>query len=230
MIYIKFSNLKINRNEVLRYLGHNGQKIDDDLLKLIDECRKEILHIISPRFIYKYMNVRNGEEGIIVEGTNLILIGDDIKKHLKDSKECVLMAVTLGNDIERKIRQYERINLTKGIILDACATTAIEEVCDIVEDEIRKHTENKGKGITFRYSPGYGDLSLDIQKNFLNVLDAQKTIGLTASENNLLIPRKSVTAIIGIVNKNIKIKKRSCKDCNNYENCNFRRKGENCGA
>ena len=84
--------------------------------------------------------------------------------------------------------------------------------------------------ITFRYSPGYGDLPLDIQKNFLNVLDAQKKIGLTTSENFLLFPRKSVTAIIGIINKNIKIKERNCQECNNYKNCSFRRKGENCGA
>ena len=85
-------------------------------------------------------------------------------------------------------------------------------------------------GITFRYSPGYGDLPLDIQRSFLSVLDTQKKIGLTASENNLLFPRKSVTAIIGIIDKNIKIKKRSCIECSNYENCSFRRKGENCGA
>lgn len=230
MIYINFSSLKIDRDEVLRYLGHNGQKIDDNMIGLIDECRREVVNIISPRFVYRYMNVRSDEDGVIVEGTNLVLRGSDIKNHLKDSTECALLAVTLGNEVERKTRQYERINLTKGIILDACATTAVEEVCDMVEAEIKEYAEKKNMGITFRYSPGYGDLPLDIQGSFLNVLDAQKKIGLTASQNNLLFPRKSVTAIIGIINKNIKIKKKSCTECNNYENCSFRRKGENCGA
>lgn len=229
-IYINFSELKIDRDEVLRYLGHNGQIINEHMMDLIDECRREIVHIISPRFTYSYMNVKKAEEGVIVEGTSLILKGNDIRNHLKNSTECALMAVTLGNEIERKTRQYERINLTKGIILDACATTAVEEVCDMVENEIRTYAENKGMGITFRYSPGYGDLPLDIQRSFLSVLDTQKKIGLTASENNLLFPRKSVTAIIGIIDKNIKIKKRSCIECSNYENCSFRRKGENCGA
>lgn len=230
MIYINFSDLKIDRDEVLRYLGHNGQKLDDNMIKLIDECRKEIVNIISPRFVYRYMNVKSEEDGVLVEGTSLVLKGDDIRNHLKNSNECALLAVTLGNEIERKTRQYERINLTKGIILDACATTAVEEVCDMVENEIREYAQKKDMGITFRYSPGYGDLPLDIQGSFLNVLEAQKKIGLTASQNNLLIPRKSVTAIIGIIDKNIKIKKRSCIECNNYENCSFRRKGENCGA
>ena len=229
-IYINFSKLKIDKDEVLRYLGHNGQIINQDMMNLIDECRREIVHIILPRFTYRYMNVKNTEEGIIVEETSLILKGNDIKNHLKNSVECALMAVTLGNDIERKTRQYERTNLTKGIILDACATTAVEEVCDMVENEIKEYAEKKGMGITFRYSPGYGDLPLDIQGSFLNVLDAQKKIGLTISEANILFPRKSVTAIIGIIDKNIKIKKRSCKECSKYESCSFRRKGENCGA
>ena len=140
------------------------------------------------------------------------------------------MAVTIGNDIERKTRLYEKTNLTKALILDSCATTAVEEVCDIVEEEVRKKAENDNMDITFRYSPGYGDLPLDVQNSFLRTLDAQKRIGLIASENNLLFPRKSVTAIIGIIEKGVSKKKKSCKECNNYENCSFRREGESCGA
>lgn len=68
------------------------------------------------------------------------------------------------------------------------------------------------KDITFRYSPGYGDLPLDVQSSFLRALDAQKKIGLTVSENNLLFPRKSVTAIIGIINSGSKKKIKSCKN------------------
>lgn len=223
-------DLKIDKQEVLRYLGHKGQKIDDKINEMIDSSREEVKKIISPRAVFEYKNIYQTEKGIEVEGTNLILTGNDIIKHLSFSKECVLMAVTLGNDIERKTRLYEKIDLTKALIIDACATTAVEEVCDIIEDKIRKEAQSKGMKITFRYSPGYGDLSLDIQNNFLRVLDAQRKIGLMVSENNLLFPRKSVTAIIGIVTLETKIKKRDCKGCNNYENCSFRREGETCGA
>ena len=132
----------------------------------------------------------------------------------------------LGTNLQLK----EKTNLTKALILDSCATTAVEEVCDIVEEEVRKKAENDNMDITFRYSPGYGDLPLDVQNSFLRTLDAQKRIGLIASENNLLFPRKSVTAIIGIIEKGVSKKKKSCKECSNYENCSFRREGESCGA
>ena len=222
--------LDINKEEVLRYLGYKGQDIDENLANTIEECREEIKKIIMPRVIYTYKNIKLCNDGVEVIATNLILKGKDIKEHLKNSKECVLMAVTLGNEIEKKTRLYEKTNLTKALILDACATTAVEEVCDIVENSIKEKAILSGMNITFRYSPGYGDLPLDVQSNFLRALEAQKKIGLTVSENNLLFPRKSVTAIIGIVDGGIEKKKKSCKQCSNYENCSFKREGETCGA
>jgi hypothetical protein len=223
-------DLKINKEEVLRYLGYKGQNIDENIISIIEECRDEIKKVIMPRVVYNYKNIKLNDEGVEVITTNLILKGRDIKEHLKNSTECVLMAVTLGNEVERKTRLYEKINLTKALILDACATTAVEEVCDIVENNVKEKAVLNGMDITFRYSPGYGDLPLDVQNNFLRALDAQKKIGLTVSENNLLFPRKSVTAIIGIVNYGIEKKKKSCEECNNYENCSFRREGESCGV
>ena len=227
---MKTIELKIDRQEVLRYLGYRGQEIDNNMTEMIDGCRKEVQNVILPRAVYEYKKISSTDKGIEIDGTNLILSGKDIAEHLKNSKECLLMAVTLGNDIEKRTRLYEKVNLTKALIIDACATTAVEEVCDIIEEKVRKEAESMGMNITFRYSPGYGDLPLDIQNNFLRVLDAQKKIGLTVSENNLLFPRKSVTAIIGIVSANIKINKKSCENCSNYNNCTFRREGENCGA
>lgn len=222
--------LNIDKKEVLRYLGHKGQRVDENIDAIVDECIREVKKIITPKAVFEYKNIQITTEGVQIEGTNLILTGNDIKNLLNESKECVLMAVTLGNDIERKTRLYERTNLTKALVLDSCATTAVEAACDIIEEIVKEAAEDKEMSITYRYSPGYGDLPLDIQNSFLRVVNAEKLIGLNVSENNILFPRKSVTAIIGISAKNIKKKKRDCSTCNNYDNCSFRREGESCGA
>jgi cobalamin-dependent methionine synthase I len=107
------------------------------------------------------------------------------------------MAVTLGNLVDAKIRYYEKFNLTKALILDACATVIIESACDEIQEEIKKEALKTNKGITYRYSPGYGDFPIDIQKKILDILEAQKKIGLSVTEDSILIPRKSVTAVIG---------------------------------
>lgn len=222
-------NILINKNEVLRYLGYKGQDYGEDIHNLIDECIEEVKSIIEPKYIYRYFNTEINDEVVNLENTSLELRGKDINKHLSNSKVCVLMIATLGNKIEQTTRLYERSNLTKALIMDACATTAIEEVCDYVEGIVKNKAKEENKNITFRYSPGYGDLDLDIQNDFIKVMDASRKIGVVASSHNLLFPRKSVTAIIGIIDNNIKVHKRNCKDCNKFETCTFRKEGDGCG-
>ena len=229
MKYLK--NINIPKSEVLRYLGHKkNQKIDNKINNLIDETIEEAKKLINPKYVLSYFNTFIKEDGVTFENTNLLLKGKDIRNHLKDSKRTVLMAVTLGSIIEKRIMLYERTNLTKALILDSCATAAVEEVCDIIEDDVKNKALKENLSITFRYSPGYGDLPLDIQRDFLNTLNANKIIGLTVSENNLLMPRKSVTAIIGLIPKEKAISKRTCEVCKNYENCSYRKEGATCGS
>lgn len=219
-----------NKDEVLRYLGYKNQVLDKVTNDLIDELMNEVRSLIKARYIYKFFNIRKGKDKICLCNSNFSITGEDIRNHLDKSEVCVLMAVTLGNSIDEKIRYYEKISMTKALILDACATTAIEELCDKICEELEEVVQRENNTLTSRYSPGYGDLPLDIQKKFLTMLSAEKSIGLTASSNSILIPRKSVTAIVGVVKReNISIKKISCLDCNKYSNCMFRKGDGGCG-
>ena len=226
----KIGKLEIPKDEVLRYLGYRSQTIDEKLDELINLTIEESKTLITPRFITSRCKVSLVENGVKLLGTTILLTGNDIKEHLKDSKECVLMGVTIGGNIEKRINLYGKTNLTKSLILDSCATTAVEEICDKVEDYIKGEAIGNGESTTFRYSPGYGDLSLDVQKDIINTLKAEKTIGLTVSAHNLLMPRKSVTAIIGLIPKDKEVKKKGCEVCKNYENCSFRKEGIVCGS
>ena len=74
----------------------------------------------------------------------------------------------------------------------------------------------------WRYSPGYGDWGLSQQKKFFQIIGAEK-IGMSLSSAMMLIPRKSVTAIIGLEKisadgKNFANEKKSCENCDK-KNC-----------
>lgn len=222
--------INIDENEVLRYLGYKGQKIEEELLLKIRDTIEEGKKLFAPKVIYKEYPINILENGVEVIGTTLVLEGNDIKKLLIGSNRCILMAATIGNYIEKKIRLYERIDLTRGMILDSVSTTAVEDLCDKVCDLIEKDIIEDFEELTFRYSPGYGDLSLNIQKNFIEVLDATRKIGVNVSEHMLLFPRKSVTAIVGIRKKLGKKTKKSCINCKNYENCLYRKEENSCGC
>lgn len=219
----------INKTEVLRYLGHRSEIIEENLDLLVDECIEEIKSYINYRYSYKIFHIQKEEDKVNVIDSNIIFRGKDIKEHLKDSSMCAILGVTLGTLVDTKIRYYEKVNLTKALILDACATTAVEWVCDEVQNLIKDEAEEKLLGITYRYSPGYGDLEIDIQPNILKAIDAERKIGLTVTESNILIPRKSVTAIIGFQDKNIIRQHPGCKQCSSYSQCGYRKGGNHCG-
>ncbi|MFW5979148.1 MAG: Vitamin B12 dependent methionine synthase activation subunit [Halanaerobium sp.] len=243
---------EIDRNEVLRYLQTSKDLDDQNINRLLEESIAEIKKLINFRYLYQKFAIEETEAGVKIKDTTLTLKGRSIKKHLQNSKEIYLMAATLGAQVDKRISYYEKISVTKSMIFDACATTAIEEGCDQVEAEIKKEVLAAGnEDITFRYSPGYGDLGIDIQKEFLRILKAPKKIGLTASKYNMLIPTKSVTAIIGVLeekveknnnlsndkndeenleDRDLEFEARHCQNCLLYKDCELRRKGIYCGA
>jgi len=246
---------EIDRKEVLRYLRTSKDLKDQNINRLIDESIEEIKNLINFRYLYQNYPIQITKDGVNILNTTLTLKGKSIRKHLNNSKEVYLMAATLGTQVDKKIAYYEKISVTKSMIFDACATTAIEEGCDRVEAEIKEQVLAQGNDdITFRYSPGYGDLAIDIQKKFLRILNAPKKIGLTASKYNMLIPTKSVTAIIGVIEersraeqeteedtnpvrkddnleeRDLEFEKRHCQHCLLYDDCDLRRRGIYCGA
>lgn len=222
-------NFKVDSSEVLRYMGYRNQEIDLGLSKRIDNCRKLILKEAQPRYISEYHDIEEVQDYIRIKDSHLILKGADIKAHLRNCKRVVLIAATLGNNVDRLIKLKERVTLEEAIILDAAATTLIEEFCDFIEEKISMEVSKEGKSITFRYSPGYGDLPIETQQSFVATVSSYSKIGLSVTGNNILIPRKSVTAIIGISDENVVVEKRNCLNCENYEKCLYRREGSSCG-
>lgn len=222
-------NLVIDRNEVLRYLGYKHQKIDERTEKLIDECIEEMKSIAKPRFIYNFFELNKKEGAVELKNSSLVLTGKDIYNHLKDSVSSIVMAVTLGSEVDRRIRYYEKVDLARALVLDACSTQAVEEVCDILEANLRKEVQSKGKNLNWRYSPGYGDLPIEVQGQLISTLNCNAAIGLTVTNDNIMLPRKSVTAIMGIVEGEVAKKRQTCAVCSKFKDCNFRRVGGSCG-
>lgn len=221
--------MEINKSEVLRYLGYKNQVIELRLDKIIDSCIEEMKDIAIPRSVYKVFDVEILEDGVYLKEYGILLKGKDIREHLKNSRKCAILASTIGVTVDNRIRYLNKSDVTSGIILDSCATEAIEGTCNDLEAEIREIAKKENLNINFRYSPGYGDFGLEVQPIILKLLNAEKKIGLTCTESYILIPRKSVTAIIGFIEEGEYEVKSSCERCKNYNNCLYRREGLKCG-
>lgn len=216
----------INRREALRYMGHKGE-VSTVLEDTVEKCERKLLRTIRPNFIFRVFDIKHNPESVDVLGSSLVLRGNDIKNHLDGCGKAVLMCATLGSDTDKLIRAAEVSDISSAFVMDALASAAIEDVCRMADDYIKQ--QMPGLFFTWRFSPGYGDFPIDIQTDFLEALNAPKRAGVCAGENNILIPRKSVTAVSGISESPLPQKRRGCVCCNMVESCTFRKRGEHCG-
>lgn len=207
---------KLNRAEILRYLGGSKVEINEAMDELLDKCEEKILSEASPKYLYKSVTLPE----------NSLIKGDAVKAHLKDCESAVILCATIGAKVDKLIRRASVEDMAQAVVLDAMASSAVEQICDKLDGIIAE--EYRGKYLTSRFSPGYGDYPIELQKSFLQLLDAPRKIGLCASESSLLTPAKSVTAIIGISGKPLEKRRSGCISCNLRETCKFRKTGERC--
>ena len=106
--------------------------------------------------------------------------------------------------------------------MQAVGAAAIEDYCNRCQKKIEEQAAAEGFYVRPRYSPGYGDLSLTYQAEFLRVLEATKKIGIVLSEGGVMIPEKSVTAVMGLSREQTKCHIEGCESCRN-KNCAYRR-------
>jgi len=209
-------------NEVLRYLGHDRQAIDGRLERQIASCIDAVLKSSRPRLTYRILDVHDG----IPDG--LPLGGNDIKTLLSPCNQAIIMAATLGPEAEDLLRRTEVLDMADAVIMDSAQSTAIENVCDNFEFGMRTSCRAQGLWLTDRFSPGYGDMPIEDQKVIIAALSAEKRIGLTLTPGNIMVPRKSVTCIIGIAPEKQRLVRRDCGSCTLNRSCAYRKGGSRC--
>ncbi|MCL1789661.1 MAG: hypothetical protein FWG33_04810 [Oscillospiraceae bacterium] len=113
------------------------------------------------------------------------LIGEDIQRHLHGSKSVLVCAATLGEEFDRILRRLQLEDMAGAVILDSASGVYLEDFLD------KKTTGN-------RYSPGYGDFPLSVNRDIIAVLNASTRIGLCVTDEYVLTPQKSITGLVGI--------------------------------
>ncbi|MCD8049911.1 MAG: hypothetical protein LUG52_10050 [Clostridia bacterium] len=217
----------VNKNEVLKYLGYRGGEKDGNVMAKIDEMAKLVIDAARPQACHMVLKIIS-HEPLETERLGGVFTGEDIKRHLKECSECVLMAATLGSETEKLLRRLSVTDMADAVIFDACASSAIENVCDNYTREIEEEYRKKNMFLTERFSPGYGDLPLETQRFVTDALQTEKRIGLCLNRSMMMQPSKSVTAIIGASDVPQAKRKTPCESCVKFEDCEFRKRGVVC--
>ena len=191
---------KPDLREITRYLGYYGVTPDESMMREIDQCINELEKVITPRFVYDRFGLLQKEEG---DGSVLSFGGietgsRDLARNLKGCTEVYIMAVTLGPGPDRLVRRASVGRMSRALIYQAAAAAMTEAWCDEINERIRSEAARDGLYTRPRFSPGYGDLPLSVQKQISGLLNMPKEIGVSLTESLLMTPSKSVTALIGV--------------------------------
>lgn len=205
----------IDRRKWLETLNVRGAS-DDALMAKLDKAEQLLFSQAAPKAVYRVMDI-----------DEVSTCGFSIKKHLEGCDRVAVMGLTLGLGIDNLLRKTQIKDMAMTVILDCGASVLVEQLCDEFEGTIRE--EIGEKYMTFRFSPGYGDYPITEQSRIIRYLDASRKIGLNVTSNSLMIPRKSVTALIGIADHPVKGRLATCGECVLKDKCTLRKEGKFCG-
>ena len=190
---------EVNRREIYRYLGIKGQQEPDLQTKdLVEDCLEELERSVNCRSFYRRYPLTLLPDSEL-DFTCFKVKSRALSRNLKDCQEVI-----------------------RAVVLQACAAARIESYCNEINDKLKAEAAEEGLYLRPRFSPGYGDLPLSCQPDFCRVLEAEKTVGITLTESFLMMPSKSVTAVIGVSKIAAGCVKEGCEVCSN-KNCLYRR-------
>lgn len=213
--------MKVNSHEVYRYLGFGNTEPDDRTKELTRTVIEELIGVSRPRCFYRTFPLTLLPEAT-VDFSCFRVKSEDLSKNLTDCEQVILFVATIGTGADLLIRRYSRLEMSRAVVLQAAGAAMIEAYCDEENERLRQKFQKEGYFLRPRFSPGYGDFPLSAQKELTQVLEAEKRVGITLTDSFLMIPSKSVTAVIGAGRKVTECVTESCEECGN-KNCPYRR-------
>ncbi len=188
--------LSIHKSQIYRYLGYTtGAGIPENITVMVDEILENVLSGSRPLVCYKRFELGFGDG---IDFGFLKVQSKDLMNNLDGCTEAVIFAATIGIYTDRQIQKETILSPARACIYQAVGATVIEAVCDDFNNWLRAKEAKAENSLRPRFSPGYGDLPLEIQKDIHRELNCAKAAGITLTDSMLMVPEKSVTAIIGI--------------------------------
>ena len=184
----------IRESEILRYAACKSQT--ESITALLNEVIKEAESMLSYKVCYCELPVLIEEERC--DFGEIFVVSKSLAKNLVACDKVLLFGATVGIDIDRSIVKYGRLSPAKALLFQAFGAERIEALCDAFCGEYEEENEVI---LLPRFSAGYGDCSLEVQKDIFSLLGCSRKIGLTLNDSMLMSPSKSVTAFVGIKEK-----------------------------
>ncbi len=189
--------VNIDTSLAMRYLRVRREP-DENTKEMLKDCFREFLDSVSYKASYRYFDIKIDGKKIYFDD-EMVLESEHLAKNLAGCKGAFVFVATTSSAVDRLLIKHSNLRVSRAVIVDAIGSAAIEAFCDVLCDKLEC---DYSVSLKPRYSPGYGDLSILSQKSVLKACDSSRKIGVTLTSSHLMIPKKSVSAIVGVCDDN----------------------------
>jgi hypothetical protein len=183
---------RLGKGESLR-LKPEMRMILDELLESLDD-----LHLLEPAIVYEFHIITTiSYDGVVLEN-GIVLNGSLLNSILKSAKELAVVVCTIGSHLEERVTYFSaQKDPLRALLLDGIGSAAIDSLVQKACDVIRHEASSLGYQASSRISPGIPGFPISQQWKVFQLVPGEQ-IGVHLTSSLLMIPRKSVSTIIGI--------------------------------
>jgi len=165
----------------------------------VDDYIEKALEIVELKGASRILTINKIEFAKITLSEDIVLESESLAQFLAGSGEVLLMAATAGPGIVEAIsKDSTGSDITAAVVFDAVASEMTDGALGWIVNYFNRQLSRENKQLTSRrFSAGYSDFLLENQKIIYDVLKLEQ-LGISLSDNYMLIPEKSVTALAGI--------------------------------
>lgn len=214
--------MTIDRAETLRYLRMGAVEPDAVLTARLDKVEAEVKAACRPVAYWRLETISRGAELGDLKIGPLSVRSCALARVLYGCRHAFLFCATLGAGVDALLRRYSQVSGADALMAQAVATAAVEAYCDSCQDRLQAEPAVAGELLRMRFSPGYGDLPLEIQRPLLQILDSGRRAGIVLTDTLLMVPSKSVSAIIGVGSAPKTPIPSGCRSCSKVD-CAYRK-------
>ena len=190
---------QVNKERVCHYIGYNiNYKPPARILSLIDDYVDNVHHLIVPAYSYTIRDIERIQGNKVIIDDSITFESQIIARLLEQCHKVSVFLATIGEHVEEMSCQLVKDgHVLQAAVLDAIGSDAVGRVADLVQNIIGEIAIDQGLVISPRFSPGYCDWDISQQEMLFRAVDSDSA-GIRLTEGCLMIPRKSISAIIGI--------------------------------
>jgi len=217
-------DLRLDVDAVLRGHGADPASIRRRSPRLVESAGRALEEgslLLQPRVQTRRLLI----EGLLHERLKLEgggeLSGGLLAQHMGGAQEAVIALCTVGEALERRAAKVSKEDTVYGLALDGVGSAGVEALanaaCALFEEEAAKEDCQ----VTIPLSPGMAGWPVEQgQPQIFDLLEAGE-IGVRLTESMMMLPRKSLTFVLGI-GKELMAGGRTCDYCSQKETCRYR--------